>query len=256
MTISIVVGYAIQFFMKAFITNVGSLDDVGLYQAGWAINASYLGVVFTAMSKDYFPRISSISKDYLLLQRSVNEQGEIAILIICPLIIWLMVFIELCIRILYAETFLSIIPMVRWMLIGSILRAGSYALAYVYLAKGDGRKYLFNELFISFVATLPAYLVGYQIWGLVGVGYAFVFSYAAYFGWLVIRAKKQYNIYYQSSFWYLMLILTLPVVAFALFDTFVSDIIIRYSIGLIISISITLFAFIEIKKRLFTNEAA
>lgn len=48
----------VQFVVKTFIARTGSIADVGLYQAGWALNGTYLGLVFTAMAKDYYPRLS------------------------------------------------------------------------------------------------------------------------------------------------------------------------------------------------------
>ena len=53
----------VQFAIKTFIVRMGGLNDVGLYEAGWALNTTYLGLVFTAMAKDYYPRLSQIAGD-------------------------------------------------------------------------------------------------------------------------------------------------------------------------------------------------
>ena len=53
------------FAIQIFITNKGGVDEVGFYNAAFIIINAYVGVIFTAMSKDYFPRLSSIVNEQL-----------------------------------------------------------------------------------------------------------------------------------------------------------------------------------------------
>lgn len=50
-----------NYSLNAFISNFGSLKDVGLYQAANSITNQYVGVVFAAMGADFFPRLSGVS---------------------------------------------------------------------------------------------------------------------------------------------------------------------------------------------------
>ena len=149
MSLSSISVLIVQFITKTFIVNNGGIEDVGLFQAGWALNASYLGLVFTAMGKDYFPRLSQISSDNERIKLSVNQQAEIAILILAPLIIIMIVFMPFFIEILYSSDFLPIVQMATCLLIGSIIKAGSWGISFVFLAKSEGKLYLFNELGIG-----------------------------------------------------------------------------------------------------------
>ena len=63
MAISSIAVFMVQFVVKTYISHRGGLGDVGLYQAGWGLNEQYLGLVFTAMAKDYFPRLSQVAGD-------------------------------------------------------------------------------------------------------------------------------------------------------------------------------------------------
>ena len=200
MAISGIAVLVVQFAVKTFIVRNGGLSDVGLYQAGWTLNASYLGMVFTAMGKDYFPRLSQCAEDDREVIKKVNEQAEIAILILAPLIIVMLVFMPYLIQLLYSKEFLTIIPMTEWLLIGSLVQAGSWGISFVFLAKGDGKVFLFNELGIKLI-TLPSYLLGYHLWGLAGIGYAFTFGYIVYFIWVALVANKKYHIFYTFEFW-------------------------------------------------------
>ena len=71
--------------LSAFISKTGSLSDVGLYNAGLAIVDGYVGMVFTAMATDYFPRLSGVIGDdskwkQHFLQKISNKYGTNKIL--------------------------------------------------------------------------------------------------------------------------------------------------------------------------------
>jgi len=131
MAISAISVSMVDLILKTFVTNMGGISDVGLYQAGWALNNQYLGMVFTAMATDYFPRLSAISKDNSLLKKRVNEQAEIAVLIIGPMITAMLIFMPFLIRLFYSDDFVDIVPMTRWLMVGSLIKAGSWAISFV-----------------------------------------------------------------------------------------------------------------------------
>ena len=76
-----------NYSLNAFISNFGSLKDVGLYQAANSITNQYVGVVFAAMGADFFPRLSGVSNDNIKVRTLVNQQSEIVMLIVTPLAI-------------------------------------------------------------------------------------------------------------------------------------------------------------------------
>ena len=246
MAISGIMVEFVQFVVKTFITHQGGVADVGLYQAGWSLNGTYLGLVFTAMAKDYFPRLSQHADNNLFLNDSVNQQAEIAILILSPLIMIMVVFMPLFIRMLYTPEFLSIVELTTWLLIGSLVKAGSWGISFVFLAKGDRNIYLFNELGIKII-TLPSYLLGYYWFGLNGIGYAFVFNYTIYFIWVVIVAQKKYELKYSKKFvklflFFLLLITVFPIAVYCGVN--------KYVVGIPLSILITAISIILLNKRI------
>ena len=206
MSISGIMVYVVEFFLRSFILRNGGINDVGLYSAGWAINGQYLGLVFAAMAKDYFPRLSQIVNKNQEVKQTVNQQGEIALLILTPLIIIMIVFINIAIKLLYSGQFLMAVPMVKWLLIGSFIKSGSWGISFVFLAKGDVKTFLFNEIGIKFI-TLPSYLLGYYYYGLLGIGIAFTFNYVIYFIWVAIVARAKYSIVYSKIYLRLFFIL-------------------------------------------------
>jgi O-antigen/teichoic acid export membrane protein len=52
-----------SYIVRIFITREGNLAEVGLYNAGFAIISVYVGLIFTAMATDYYPRLSAVADD-------------------------------------------------------------------------------------------------------------------------------------------------------------------------------------------------
>jgi O-antigen/teichoic acid export membrane protein len=246
MSITGIVASLVEFALKGFITRIGGVEDVGLYGAGWSINAQYLGLVFAAMAKDYYPRLSERSTDNSILKKMVNEQAEIAVLILAPMIIAMVVFISFFVNLLYSKEFLGATDMIKWLLIGSLIKAGSWSISFVFLAKGDSKIFLFNELGISCI-TLPAYILGYYFFGLVGLGYAFTFNYSAYFIWVAIVANKKYGINYTAVFWKIFFVLLAALIIFPIGEVIWNA---KYITGVILIVAISLYCLHELNKRI------
>lgn len=246
MSLGSIAALCVQFIVKTFITKRGGVDDVGLYQAGWALNAQYLGMVFAAMAKDYFPRISQYSNNNIQIRKSVNEQAEIAILILGPLILIMLVFNIPIIKLIYSTDFIEISHMVMWLMIGSFIKAGSWALSFVFLAKGDGKTFLFNELGINVIALISSLLAYYYL-GLTGIGYSFTFIYCIYFIWVGIVANKIYKIQYFRTFWELFLILLTIILIYPIGEILWN---LKYITGSVLILIISSYSVYELNTRL------
>jgi O-antigen/teichoic acid export membrane protein len=246
MAISNIAVQIVQFATKTLIVRLGGISDVGLYQAGWALNATYLGLIFTAMGKDYFPRLSQSVNNLKLTNSKVNEQAEIAVLLLAPFIVVMIVFMPFLIKLLYTNDFLQIISMTKWLLIGSIIKAGSWGVSFVFLAKGDGKLFLFNELGIKLV-TLPSYLLSYYWFGLTGIGYAYIMCYIVYFIWVGIISSKKYKVRYNNKFWKIFITILLLLLIYPIGEYFWDA---NYLTGIILIICISVFSGYELNSRL------
>ena len=85
LSIGSLVTLLVAFIIQVYITNVGGLEQVGFYNAGIIIINSYVGLIFEAMSKDYFPRLSGIVKNINEVRKTVTRQAMIAVLLITPI---------------------------------------------------------------------------------------------------------------------------------------------------------------------------
>lgn len=193
--ISVFVSYMIQIY----IANYGNIADVGLYNAGFQIIGTYVGMVFTAMATDYFPRLSGVANDDEKRNILVNQQGEIAILILFPIILIFLVFIPYIIQFLYSSKFLPIVEMIIWAAFAMFFKAGSWAIAFQFLAKGSSKLFFINELTAN-IYLLIFNSAGYHFFGLSGLGYSFLLTYIIYVLQVYLLTAHHYNFSLTMSF--------------------------------------------------------
>lgn len=163
-----------SYTLNIFLRSSGDLDCVGLYNAANSITNQYSSVVFAAMSLDYFPRLSAISGNTKKMNGVVNRQIEVVALIATPVITVIIACSPMIIRLLLTEQFISIIPLIRWMALGIVLKALAFPIGYITFAKDNRKMFLWLEGVICNVLYLGLGMVGFYFFGLIGLGYAMV----------------------------------------------------------------------------------
>lgn len=167
------------YIVRIYISNTGSLADVGLYNAGFMIINTYVGMVFTAMGTEYYPRLSTYTDDHERFNQAINQQIEISLLLTAPLIAFFLVFGDLAIIILYSNKFLPITWMVIWAIMAIFFKAPSWCISYSFLAKGDIKAFWLNEL-VAVLLQLGINLLFYHYGGLTGLGVSYMLNYFLY----------------------------------------------------------------------------
>lgn len=193
-----IISYLVSYIVRLFISKTGNIDDVGLYNAGFAIVNVYVGMVFTAMTADYYPKLSAMASDRLQLNNAVNQQAEIAILILGPIILIFIVFIKWLIFLLYSEAFLPIDKMIMYAASGMLFKALSWSISYVFLAKNSQKLFFWNE-FIANAYLLILNLIGYYYGGLTGLGVSFIVGYFLYFIQVFFIAKHLFSFTFKRE---------------------------------------------------------
>lgn len=166
-------GMLTTYSISAFISNTGSLSDVGLYQAANSITMQYIGMVFAAMAADYYPHLAGkIEHNTSDAFRLVNQQIEIVQLIIVPLTLFVIILAPLIIQILLTDEFSPICQIIRFMAVAGVLRAFCFPMDYIALAKGDMKYFFWFEGVANNLKNLIIIIIFYHLYGLQGLGYA------------------------------------------------------------------------------------
>ncbi|WP_100616252.1 oligosaccharide flippase family protein [Confluentibacter citreus] len=161
--------YAIQIF----ITKEGGINEVGLYNSGIMLIHSYVAIFFNAISKDFFPRLAEVSKDNTLIKKMVNQQASMSILLLTPLIIIFLVFRPFIVTLIYSKEFLPILGMITYGVLSILFKAASWPMGFVIIAKGNSKLYFVTEL-ISNVILFISVVIGYDLYGLTGLGLGYL----------------------------------------------------------------------------------
>jgi O-antigen/teichoic acid export membrane protein len=181
-----------SYLVRLFISHEGSISEVGLYNAGFAIISSYVGLIFTAMGTDYYPRLSAVAHDENKANITINNQIEIALIILGPVIVVFILSIDWIIQLLYTDQFLSLNTMIVWAAVGMFFKAVSWSIGYYFLAKGTSKLFFWNEL-ISNIYITVLNIIGYYYWGLSGLGYSLVLSYFIHLLQVFLFTNIQFN---------------------------------------------------------------
>ncbi|MFM9908526.1 MAG: oligosaccharide flippase family protein, partial [Chitinophagaceae bacterium] len=193
LSLSTIIAGLVAYVVRIFIGRQGGLTDVGLYNAGFAIVNTYVGMIFTAISTDYYPRLAAVAHDRVEANRLVNQQTEMALLILGPILITFLIALKFVMLILYTAEFLSIMTMVQWFVVAIIFKAIAWALGFLFLAKGDSKVFFWNEL-VANVYLLLLSILGYYYFGLEGLGISFLISFvlSVIQNFLIVHYRHQF----------------------------------------------------------------
>ena len=192
MTVSMFITLLFSYAFSAFLNRTSGTAEVGYYQAGFTLVTKYVGLVFTAIGMEYYPRLAKVHRSRLRLRAYVSQEMHIALLVITPIMLIFIICRELLIHILYSPDFIVIKEFISFAIIGTGLRAVSWCMSFVILAKGDGRIYLCTELSSAATGFLLN-IIFYHFWGLSGLGISYTAWYAVYcliIGYVYIRRYK------------------------------------------------------------------
>jgi len=188
-----------SYLVRLFIRIQGGIDQVGLYNAGFTIITTYVGLVLTAMGTDYYPRLSAVAESNSLCKQTINQQAEIVLLILAPIILIFLVFINWVVIILYSGKFVAINDMITWAAIGMCFKAVSWCIAFILLAKGAGRIFFFTELTGNFFMLLLN-ISGYYFIGLTGLGLSYLAGFLLYLTLVYLISKAKFEFSFDKGF--------------------------------------------------------
>lgn len=199
MTISGVLTALVSYVVRWFIRVEGGLEEVGLYQAGFAIINVYVGMIFTAIGKDFYPRLSIVNQDDTRCRELVSQQGEIATLIMAPMLMVCLLIMPFLIQLLYTDKFLPANDFVSWACLGMMFKLASWLVSFIFVAKAESGLFVINE-FTSGLYALLFNIIGYYWGGLTGLGVSFLVSYLVYFVQVCLIAYRKSSFCFTTSF--------------------------------------------------------
>lgn len=179
MTVSTFASLASSYIFMAWLNENTDTSTVGYFNAGFTIVNRYVGVLISAISVEYYPRLSRELSQGKPVGESVEAEIKLALPLLLPCVILFMLLSRYIVAILYTSDFEVIEPFVNWAMIGTMFRLVSYCFAFVILAKGDGKIYVVTEV-LSAIVYVSSSILCFKGFGITGLGYSYIIWYAIY----------------------------------------------------------------------------
>ncbi len=162
---------------------------LGHYQAVLMISMNYIGFVLTAMAADYYPRLTVAVRDPAVARDTVNQQAEIALLLSGPLLVGTVALAPWLVPLLFSSEFAPAVEILRWQILGDLMKIASWPLGYLLLAAGHGRAFVAADVgsAILFVAVT---LVALEWLGPIAPAIAYLVMYAVYAIVVFVLARR------------------------------------------------------------------
>ena len=167
---------AVALITRSVIVKDLGLESGGVYQAAWGLSGMFAGFILSAMGTDFYPRLTSVSDDDGKVNRLVNEQSDIGILLALPGLIGTLAFAPWIMHLFFSHEFVSGAALLPWFVIGIFGRVVSFPIGYILLAKGCSRWFVVSET-VSNLLLLGLTLLFLSRFGLVGSAHAFALFY-------------------------------------------------------------------------------
>ena len=183
-------GLLAQTLLRIIVQRELSLVELGYFQAAATLSMTYLGFVLQAMSTDYYPRLTAAIHDREAARRIMNEQSEVALLLAGPILIAMLGWAPWLLQLLYAPEFAPAASILRWQVLADLLKVISWPIAFVIVAKGQGKTYMVNECLFSAILVAAVWMA-IPLVGLKATGIGYFICYLLYLPtvfWLAKRA--------------------------------------------------------------------
>ncbi len=123
--------------IRALIVRELGLDANGIYQAAWGVSGMFAGFILGAMGADFYPRLTAAANDHATVNRLVNEQTEIGVLLALPGLVGTMAFAPGLMHFFYSAKFLPGAELLPWFVLGISGQIISWPMGFILLAKGE-----------------------------------------------------------------------------------------------------------------------
>ena len=192
-----------QLLVRTLVQRQLGADALGYFQAAATISITYIGFVLTAMGTDYYPRLTAAIHDHAAVNRMVNEQTEVALLLAGPVFLAMMGLAPWVIELLYSQSFHPGAEVLRWQVLGDILKVVSWPLGFIILAAGNGRTFMLTETLAISVFVILTWL-GLPLMGVAASGIAFFGMYVVYLPVVYWLGRHRTGFKWTSSIWWHM----------------------------------------------------
>jgi O-antigen/teichoic acid export membrane protein len=184
----------VTFVLNSFIIKFGGLHNVGLFNAGTSIIEIYIGMVFTTIAADFFPRLSSVIHEEDTWKKLINDQLELAFILLTIGLVLLVSTAPFLIRLILSEDLMASLIFIYAAVLYVPFKVLVWIPGFYLIAKGENKIFLIFEV-IGNILLLTTSILLYKHFSVRGLGYALVgyYSMAAIFTYFLMKYKFDFH---------------------------------------------------------------
>lgn len=190
--------YLIRIYLKPIDNGI----VLGYYQAGNILMVSYVGIIFIGINKFYFPKLAQTlrEKSKKTINRLVNNQLELCLLILMPAILFLYFCGDFLIQLLFSAQFLPVYEILIFGLIAIIIKGFNYIVGYMILSNNNFKQFFYINALSDILNTFLTILL-YKYVGLYGIGLAILVNYllSAVYTYYYVKINYRFKLNMQSK---------------------------------------------------------
>ena len=248
LSISWVLGSASGYAIRVFIRSFSDEATLGLFISSFALVNTYLGLVYTSIEGDVYPRLSSTKGDKEDFRTLAQSEMELVLFLIVPLVALLIVFSQPVLQVFYSSKFLGAKNIIMWSAVSMVVRTPGWVASVGMRSLGRNKEYMYNQL-VANLYQLIMNIIAFYYWGLLGVGISYTIARVFYsiqsIWWLHRMGYQCIN----RKVCLLVIATCLPIVTIALIGTLFNNIIL-YSVGTLIAAFVCLYCYRQLDKRM------
>lgn len=159
--------------IRALMVRDLGLEAAGLYQAAWMLSGMFGAIVLQALATDFYPRLAGVAQDNAAVNRLMNEQIEVGMLLALPGVIGAVAFAPWLIHLLYSSKFTVAADLLPWLVVGVFGQVVTWPLGMIMQARAATGWLYFSRTHGAIVQFASAAVLIYVL-GLLGAAIGFL----------------------------------------------------------------------------------
>ena len=187
-----VVASGSEMIIQGYLSATSSLSVLGLYKAGYQLSITYTGMIFTAVSNDFYPRLSAVNSNINERNILISRQIMVLLFFTVPLVALFVLLVPYILPILFDDTFNPVSRMVQIASLSIIVKSVTMPLNFLPLSLGKSLDYLCLEG-VFWLLLVPLVILGFAYWGLDGTGMAILLCHLIELLYVILFCRIRYG---------------------------------------------------------------
>jgi PST family polysaccharide transporter len=174
--------------VRVLVIHEAGLDAAGHFHAAWTMSVVYVGFLLSAMSADYYPRLTGLVADRRAATDLVNDQVQVSLAIGGPILLAMLAGAPWLIPLLYSQAFEPAAGVLVWQAFGNLMKIAAWPLAFIAMARGRSWQFIALDISWSAAFLLIVWLT-LPVLGLDATGIAFAAACVLFLGAQTVAAR-------------------------------------------------------------------